>query len=77
VCALAVGGGYCCDQDAVLRGVLGLQGLSRGPGGACACGLAAGGVGCAGGFVRGMRGGDDDSGVYRLRVAVSEVRGGV
>jgi len=77
VCALALGGGYCCDQDVVLRGVLGLQGLPSGVGGACYCGLAAGGVGCAGRFVRGLRGGDDGSGVYGLRGAVSEVRGGV
>jgi hypothetical protein len=39
--------------------------------------LAARGVGGAGGFVRGLRGGDDDSGVFGLRVAVPGLRGGV
>jgi hypothetical protein len=77
VCALALGGGYCSYQDGLLWGLLGLHGLYLGFGGACYCGLGAGGMGCAGGFVRGLRVGDDDSGVYGVRVAVSGVRGGV
>lgn len=75
--ALSRADGYYCDQDAVLRGILGLQGLSYRVGGACDRGLAGWGVGLRGDTLWGLRGGDDDSGVYGVRVAMSRVRGGV
>jgi hypothetical protein len=74
---LSRGDGYYRDQDEVLRGILGLQGLSCGVGGSCDLGLACGRVGFCRDTLRGVCGGVDDSGVYGVRELLSGVWGSV